>query len=79
MIQLQMCDSMLQKHCIKSIRFLIPGRSDRRRHTNGSELFRFSVLATHVRPCLEKLNQDSDHDVQHFAHEALESKFHHTH
>ena len=28
----------------------------------------------HVKPCLEKLNQDADHDVQHFANEALESK-----
>lgn len=29
----------------------------------------------HVKPCLEKLNQDADHDVQHFANEAYESKF----
>ncbi len=29
----------------------------------------------HAKPCLEKLNQDPDHDVQHFANEALESKF----
>jgi hypothetical protein len=28
----------------------------------------------HAKPCLEKLNQDVDHDVQHFANEALESK-----
>ena len=34
----------------------------------------FSTLASHVKPCLEKLCQDSDHDVQYFANEALESK-----
>jgi hypothetical protein len=31
-------------------------------------------LALHGKPCLEKLTQDPDHDVQHFANEALESK-----
>ena len=36
---------------------------------------RFSALGLHVKPCLEKLSQDADHDVQHFANEALESKF----
>lgn len=36
--------------------------------------FIFSALAMHVKPCLEKLSQDGDHDVQHFANEALESK-----
>ncbi|CAF5132574.1 unnamed protein product, partial [Rotaria sp. Silwood1] len=30
------------------------------------------ALALQVKPCLEKLSQDSDHDVQHFANEALE-------
>ncbi len=34
----------------------------------------FSALAMHAKPCLEKLTQDVDHDVQHFANEALESK-----
>ena len=34
----------------------------------------FSALAMHVKPCLEKLSQDGDHDVQHFANEALDSK-----
>lgn len=34
----------------------------------------FSALALHVKPSLEKLTQDVDHDVQHFANEALESK-----
>lgn len=34
----------------------------------------FSALAMHVKPCLEKLNQDTDHDVQFFANEAFESK-----
>jgi len=29
----------------------------------------------HAKPCLEKLTQDVDHDVQYFANEALESKF----
>jgi hypothetical protein len=33
-----------------------------------------SALALHGKPCLEKLTQDPDHDVQHFANEALESK-----
>jgi hypothetical protein len=32
-------------------------------------------LATYVKPALEKLNQDADHDVQYFANEALDSKF----
>ncbi|CAF0852576.1 unnamed protein product [Rotaria sordida] len=32
-----------------------------------------NALALHVKPCLEKLCQDSDHDVQHFASEALET------
>ncbi|CAF3365999.1 unnamed protein product [Rotaria sp. Silwood1] len=32
-----------------------------------------SALALQVKPCLEKLSQDSDHDVQHFANEALET------
>ncbi|CAF3961621.1 unnamed protein product [Rotaria sp. Silwood2] len=31
-----------------------------------------NALAIQVKPCLEKLSQDSDHDVQHFANEALE-------
>ncbi|CAF1212487.1 unnamed protein product [Adineta ricciae] len=30
-----------------------------------------NTLASHVKPCLEKLCQDSDHDVQYFANEAL--------
>jgi hypothetical protein len=29
-------------------------------------------LATYVKPALEKLNQDADHDVQYFANEALD-------
>ena len=36
--------------------------------------FSSSALGMHVKPCLDKLNQDADHDVQHFASEALESK-----
>lgn len=39
----------------------------------GIEFDLFSALGMHVKPCLEKLNQDADHDVQHFANEALES------
>ncbi|CAF3329537.1 unnamed protein product [Rotaria socialis] len=31
-----------------------------------------SALALQVKPCLEKLSQDADHDVQYFANEALE-------
>ncbi|CAF0900018.1 unnamed protein product [Adineta steineri] len=31
-----------------------------------------STLGSQVKPCLEKLNQDADHDVQYFANEALE-------
>lgn len=34
----------------------------------------FSALLTQVKPCLEKLNQDSDIDVKYFSAEALESK-----
>ncbi|CAF3767611.1 unnamed protein product [Rotaria socialis] len=30
------------------------------------------ALAMHVKPCLEKLTQDVDHDVQYFASEAYE-------
>ncbi|CAF5217297.1 unnamed protein product, partial [Rotaria magnacalcarata] len=30
------------------------------------------VLAIQVKPCLEKLSQDADHDVQYFANDALE-------
>ena len=33
-----------------------------------------SALAMHVKPSLEKLGQDADHDVQYFANEALDSK-----
>ncbi|CAF1575375.1 unnamed protein product, partial [Didymodactylos carnosus] len=32
-----------------------------------------SALAMHVKPCLEKLAQDVDFDVQHFASDALET------
>lgn len=38
-------------------------------------MFFSSALAMHVKPCLDKLTQDVDHDVQHFASEALESKY----
>ena len=34
-----------------------------------------SALQTQVKPCLEKLNQDSDVDVKFFSNEALESNF----
>ena len=34
----------------------------------------FSALALHVKPCLEKLSQDVDHDVQYFASEAFDSE-----
>jgi hypothetical protein len=37
-------------------------------------LYDFSALAMHAKPCLDKLTQDVDHDVQYFASEALESK-----
>lgn len=39
-------------------------------------LFFCSALAMSVKPSLEKLSQDADHDVQFFANEALESKTH---
>jgi len=32
-----------------------------------------SALAMHVKPCLDKLAQDPDYDVQHFANDALET------
>jgi len=41
---------------------------------NFGIFFLLSALGMHVKPCLEKLNQDVDHDVQHFANDAFESK-----
>lgn len=79
MIQCQMFVSMLQKHFNVSIQFLIQGKHLLPMNIGlitGLALFLFlsSILASQVRPCLEKLNQDTDHDVQYFAREALESK-----
>lgn len=37
-------------------------------------IYILSALQTQVKPCLEKLNQDSDVDVKFYSNEALESK-----
>lgn len=40
-----------------------------------TNLYRYcSALQQQVKPCLEKLRQDTDIDVQYFAQEALEGK-----
>ena len=56
-----------------------PGEYNKKRCTNRlnfitKNIYILSALQTQVKPCLEKLNQDSDVDVKFYSNEALESK-----
>lgn len=56
-----------------------PGEYNKKRFTNRlnfitKNIYILSALQTQVKPCLEKLNQDSDVDVKFYSNEALESK-----